>query len=308
MLHSIIIATSYLSLPSCFIHMESIYKEKMAADGCLYLPQFLSDECCNKLIDSYKNTIKYSNEEFLRVKSYKFEKHRFSKFDHVINPLLNVHELPNKTAQFSDLLLEIIEQSELPQTVRKILGENPVLVQTMYFESNKGTERHFDGDLFDSTKKGQVIGCWVALEDVSEEAGSFYYYPKSCFLNDDKEVGLQAKEKYQEYLDCVNKKVANYQENDKAQLYTIYKKGNQLLDESLELAQIKQVTRSYKKGDVVFFNSNLLHGSFRPKFNGKTRHSFSVHFISESQSLVRHAKETIPLNIIKKKNLAIHSN
>lgn len=290
------------------MNMQLSHKEKMAAEGCLYVSQVLSEDFCNKLITSYENTIKSSQDEFLRVKSYKFEKHLFSKFDHVINPLLNVHELPKKNAQFSNLLLEIIEKSQLAQRVKDFLGENPVLVQTMYFESNKGTERHFDGDLFDSNQKGQVIGCWVALEDVNEEAGSFYYYPKSCFLNDEEKVSRQAKEKYQEYLDCVSKKVSNYQENDKTELYTIYKKGNELLDEALKLAGVEKISHNYKKGDVVFFNSNLLHGSFRPKFNGKTRHSFSVHFIAENQSLVRHSKEVIPLNIIKKKNLAIHSN
>ena len=53
----------------------------------------------------------------------------------------------------------------------------------MFFDKSTATIPHIDSWYLDTLPKGDLLGAWIALEDIRSENGSFYVYPGS-HLND----------------------------------------------------------------------------------------------------------------------------
>lgn len=261
--------------------------------GTAFIPNFFSKKTTKALVSDYLGNIRNNQQEFLRVKSLKNEKHLYSKEGIVMNPILNVHNmsLDEASTNFSKNLKDFIANSQIIPLMESLLGCEPLLVQSMYIEGNRGTERHFDSDLFDAAQKNtKMIGCWIALEDIAVDGGGLLYYPESHQLNNADYFSVEVKQLFEEYLSLSNKKILNYQKHDRKDLLSIYRKGNQILETIIEESGIRETTHHYKMGDVVLFDSNILHGTKKGK-SQNTRHSISLHFIPKNADFIRHKKE-----------------
>ena len=80
----------------------------------------------------------------------------------------------------------------------------------MLFDKSTGTTDHADTWYLDTIPKGQMIACWIALENIHKDAGRFFVCPKSHNLEFSKIDSNQVTDHY-EYA----KIICNYLEKEK---------------------------------------------------------------------------------------------
>ncbi len=161
-------------------------------------------------------------------------------------------------------------------TIRKVMKDKQLLLLLSFildkkiipFQSInflKGSEQHAHSDSIHMTTfpKGYMIAAWFALEDISIEQGPISYYPSSHLLpyitNAD-------------YENVSNNILLDGDANKKFEekTATIIKENN--LQKEIFLA---------KKGDMLIWHANLIHGG-EPQLNkALTRKSMVVHFFAE---------------------------
>lgn len=127
---------------------------------------------------------------------------------------------------------------------------------------------------------GYLIAVWIALEDVSMDNGPLFYYPGShklpFLMNSDYNEGATL-------LTLGKKKYADYED---------------ALQEIVEERHFPKETFLAKKGDVLIWHANLVHGGAPIKNNDLTRKSMVIHYyaddvikyheITERPSLLKH--------------------
>lgn len=157
---------------------------------------------------------------------------------------------------------EIACNSRVGDFLRLIFEEDPILMQTLLFENGSQQGVHQDFPYVHTPKPPYLVGVWVALEDVREEAGPLFYYPKSH-----REVRKFAFE--QENLLAVgpDPKVAEYEAYLAAEC------------ESLGLE--KRIFLP-AKGDALVWHSALAHGGMPRLSSSATRRSMVSHYSAES--------------------------
>jgi len=137
-----------------------------------------------------------------------------------------------------------------------LLGEEPIICNTINFERGSGQELHFDTWYMAPPKEAQLIATWAALEDISPEAGALRYVPGS--------------HKIKPYI--FNKSgctVASYEELPQAVDY---------VNEEIERLGLQEETFIANKGDVLIWHAQLLHGGSPVKDPSLTRRSLVTHF------------------------------
>jgi phytanoyl-CoA hydroxylase len=279
---------------------------QFAAEGCLYVPGFFSEAQCRTLKTAYQESIKLSSEPFLRQTTTKYETHNFSEDGFITNPLLNVHLLADTYQPFSERVLQLLASDKLRDLLSQVFKAAPVLVQTMYFESSRGTSLHVDSDFIDSTQEGSMIGCWIPLEDIDEEAGRFCYYPKSFLLKEEGHFDSESTGLFKSYRELCIRSVQNFQSDSKSTLLDNAMKSKKLMAALLKKSNLEIRVDEVKTGDLILFNSLTIHGSMKPKMTGKSRNSLTAHFIPGNTNLLKFQQHIISLNILQQNELLYH--
>jgi phytanoyl-CoA hydroxylase len=162
--------------------------------------------------------------------------------------------------QKSAYLSSIGLNKQLNGIMEMLLGKKIELFQSINFLYGSQQRTHSDFIHMSTFPKGNLIAVWIALEDITNENGPLHYYPGShklpCILNDDYGnegtefmIGNKAYDKYEDEVESVLQKT-----NFKKQIFNA------------------------KKGDVLIWHSNLLHGG-EPVLNLKlTRKSMVFHY------------------------------
>jgi ectoine hydroxylase-related dioxygenase (phytanoyl-CoA dioxygenase family) len=149
------------------------------------------------------------------------------------------------------------------------LFDDPALpCQTLNFLHGSQQDVHQDAIHLSSFPNGYMCGVWVALEDISPEAGPLIVYPKSHKL----EV-LYAK--------TVNiDKLSNYWDQHLTDQYK--QKYLPRLKSDLSLAKIEPIEYTPNIGSVFIWHYNLAHaGSYR-KTPNLTRKSMVSHYFAQN--------------------------
>ena len=75
---------------------------------------------------------------------------------------------------------QILLSEEILSVLQEIgATETYSMWQNMLFDSSTGTIDHFDSWYLDTNPPGNLIGVWVALENIDDANGVFHVYPKS---------------------------------------------------------------------------------------------------------------------------------
>ena len=153
-----------------------------------------------------------------------------------------------------------------PQLVRLLsflLGREVALFQTINFFEGSQQSAHSDSFHMTTEPKGYLIAIWVALEDVVSESGPVFYYPGSHRLP------------YVMSEDFASDESSLFLARDKDERY------ERKIAEVVAEAGIEPVDFLARKGDVLVWHANLLHGGRPIGRSGLTRRSLVAHYFAK---------------------------
>jgi len=163
----------------------------------------------------------------------------------------------------SGLIASVANNKLLKEILSFLLDKEVVPFQTINFLRGSGQRAHSDSVHMTTYPLGYLIAAWVALEDTTYDNGPLFYYPGShklpYLLNNDFNEGetflMLGKKSYVDYEDVIEE--------------LIQKKG---LERKEFLA---------KKGDVLIWHANLVHGGAPIVDNNSTRKSMVIHYYAK---------------------------
>lgn len=228
-------------------------------NGYVVFKSLLSSSQCQDLLSFWEQEVKQFKGYIYRQATSKAEKNLFNDKGFVMNPILNLQSLNVK--HFSRLRAafeqSIIGNIILAKATEILLGEKPRIVQSMYFEGNSATWEHQDSYYLDDEVPGKMVAAWVALEDISPDAGRFFVCPKS-HLADYSDMNIEN----------------NIATNHDAYIQSIV---NLIKEKSFEVRAPR-----LSQGDVLFWNSMTIHGSLDTVDSAMSRSSVTFHAIRSS--------------------------
>jgi ectoine hydroxylase-related dioxygenase (phytanoyl-CoA dioxygenase family) len=163
----------------------------------------------------------------------------------------------------SVILRELGEDKKLCELLNSLLKDDAVLFQSINFITGSEQHTHSDSVHMTTFPLGGLLGVWIALEDIAEDNGPLHYYPGSHQLP--------------YYLNPDYDNVGNsWMIGDKS--YTAYEA---MLAEKIKEQQIQKKIFKAKKGDVLIWHANLMHGGEPHTNKNKTRKSMVLHYYAK---------------------------
>jgi len=163
----------------------------------------------------------------------------------------------------SEIVKNIGNDKKLLEFLSVLIDGQAKLFQSINFINGSQQKTHSDSIHMTTYPLGGLLGVWIALEDVDESNGALHYIPGShklpYFLNSDYDnegstfkIGKKSYKAYEEFLEGKVK----------------------------ELGLKKEVFRA-KKGDLLIWHANILHGGEPHLDKSKTRKSLVYHYFDE---------------------------
>lgn len=185
---------------------------------------------------------------------------------------------------FANRQSEIIKAITLDKRINNILsfilGKEVIPFQTINFITGSEQRTHSDSIHMTTYPLGYLIAIWIALEDIGLEQGPLSYYPGSHTLD---------------YI--LNK---DYDKGGSALKIGDDKHYSSYEDKIAEIAKksgIEKQIFTAKKGDVLIWHANLLHGGEPIKNPTTTRKSMVVHYFAKDVIKYHEISER-PANLI----------
>ncbi len=141
-----------------------------------------------------------------------------------------------------------------------LLGKKVSLFQSLNFIKGSQQRSHSDSIHMTTFPTGNLIAVWIALEDITLENGALHYYPSShklpyIFNEDYNNIGSKYKLGNKTYTDYENK-----------------------IEEVLKNNKLKKEVFLAKKGDLLIWHANLIHGGEPVLNKDSTRKSMVFHY------------------------------
>ena len=163
--------------------------------------------------------------------------------------------------KYSKNVAKLANNSKLNKILKFLYQSKPLPFSTINFIG--GTEQPFHSDYihFGSLPHKYLVGSWFALENTNKFNGALRVVPGSHKLP------------LIDYQDLKLKKPQNILELEKN--YRVYEK---YIKELIKVKKLKFKELYLKKGEVILWAANLLHGGSKVKNKRLTRRSQVVHF------------------------------
>jgi len=165
--------------------------------------------------------------------------------------------------RISPLIRAITYETKLIELLSFLLDTEVVPFQTINFVHGSNQRAHSDSIHMTTYPLGYLIAVWIALEDTNPDNGPLFYYPGSHRLP---------------YL-------LNNDFNEGTTLLTTGKKDYGDYEDRIEaVIREKQLTPSVflaKKGDILIWHANLIHGGLPVKNPALTRKSMVIHYYAK---------------------------
>lgn len=168
---------------------------------------------------------------------------------------------------FANKLSEPIKEATYHPILNKLLGflldKEVVPFQTLNFNYGSGQKAHSDSIHMTTYPLGYLIAAWIALEDIHPDSGPLFYYPGShklpYILNED--FGNVSNR-----FSLGNRLYSDYEE---------------VIQDILEKEKLEPKIFLPKKGDVLVWHANLIHGGMPVVNPSLTRKSMVIHFYAK---------------------------
>jgi phytanoyl-CoA hydroxylase len=230
--------------------------QQYASEGWHVVRKAIPRDLVDSLVIRFQKDAKNFAGDHLRQNT-RVESNNLDSFGFMKTPLLNPHfGKSDKLGGFRDAILDLACSSHLLDALATVtLHPRHVLLQTMMFEQSV-TAPHQDWVYLDSYPSGCLTAAWVALEDISPNATRFFIVPGTQDFDFDKE-----------------------HPHDWTWSSSRYQKA---MIEMLQNRYADQITiPEMRAGDVLFWNSRLIHGSLAGTDPSRSRLSLAVHYIPE---------------------------
>lgn len=163
----------------------------------------------------------------------------------------------------SDAIQAIMYDNTLLKKLKFILGKEVTPYHSIYFDQGSEQAPHSDNIHMSTYPKGFLIAVWVALEDIEEGSGELLYYEGSHKLPylynedyDNNSTGLwidqNANKKYEKKIDDL------------------------IIENHLEAKKLLA-----KKGDILIWHANLIHGGAKVVNTELSRKSLVFHYFAK---------------------------
>jgi len=163
----------------------------------------------------------------------------------------------------SSFIKEISRDKQVLQIMNFIFDKEAVPFQTINFIYGSEQRPHSDSIHMTTEPLGYLAAIWVALEDIKDGSGELVYYPGShklqYVMSEDYDSGNTA-------FKLGEKNYSNYEEKIK----------NVILQNNL-----KEEKFLPKKGDILIWHANLLHGGSPITNPDQTRKSMVIHYLAK---------------------------
>ncbi len=221
-------------------------------EGYVLIRNAVPPRLCQLGIDAFRREALHDRLGFFeRHASGKFERHVYTAAGFMKYPIMNLQDLPvKKYAGFRRAGLNILTHPTLQRAMIALTGEPGRCIHTMYFDGNQTTWAHRDGHYIDSGHDGQMIGVWVAAEDIHPEAGRFFIVPQSHRMAVPGEDGDPNSPGYKE-------RMAEFVRN----------------------GPLDCLAPALRQGDLLMWNSMVIHGSLPTADERYSRRSFTAHYV-----------------------------
>ncbi len=148
--------------------------------------------------------------------------------------------------------------------ILSLLMDKPVdLFQSINFLTGSQQRSHSDSIHMTTFPYGNLIAVWVALEDITDDCGPLHYYPGSQTLPyvHNRDFGNQG---------------TKYRLGDKD--YSAYEDH---IDKIIKQQRLEKKIFKPKKGDLLIWHANLLHGGEPVSNPGSSRKSMVFHYYAQ---------------------------
>jgi ectoine hydroxylase-related dioxygenase (phytanoyl-CoA dioxygenase family) len=171
---------------------------------------------------------------------------------------------------------DILLGTELRDVMRQLSPGNSEFVHWLnhMFDRSTGSIDHIDNWYLDSDPPGQLIGAWIALEDIHPDSGPFRLFPRSHLL-----PGLEDLWKLDH--DAFIKHCAGL------------------------TRQLEAFYAIIKKGTVVFFTPFLLHGAVDQRDPRYSRKSVTGHYLPYGVVRRERFVQTEPIEVRREREIAM---
>jgi phytanoyl-CoA hydroxylase len=219
-------------------------------NGYVVIRNVLPPALLDKMVAAYTSTLLPSTERFYRTMNQMYEKNQFNEHGHVKQAFQDVHSYA-QVPSIKNAALDIYFSDEMQHALREATGfDSHFLTQSMLFDRSAATRPHQDWWYTDSVPSGHITGVWIALEDIHEKSGRFYCQPRTQKL-DSFHAGLPNLT-HEEWLARHRQYLSEHREDLHAP--------------------------AMKKGDIMFFNSGVVHGALEVQDESFSRKSMTGHF------------------------------
>jgi ectoine hydroxylase-related dioxygenase (phytanoyl-CoA dioxygenase family) len=161
----------------------------------------------------------------------------------------------------SDPSKEMACYPQLLALLKLLYGRTPIPFQTLNFSVGSQQRAHSDTIHFSSLPARFMCGVWVALEDITEENGPVFYYPGSQRLT--------------EY------DFSHIRNTADTPSYENYKEYEDFIEKIVEVNKLEKKKFLAKKGDLLIWSSNIIHGGSPVTKEGASRWSQVTHYFFE---------------------------
>ncbi len=231
------------------------FRDWFEREGYVVVRGAIPPRLCQAGIDAFRAEVLGDRLGFFeRHVSGKFERHQYTPAGYMKYPIMNLQDLASRRhAGFRRAGLTVLTHPAIQRVLAELTGEAARCVHTMYFDGNQTTWAHRDGHYIDSGHDGEMIGVWVAAEDIHPDAGRFFILPRSHRMRVPGEEGDPNSAQY------------------KARMADFVRDG-----------PLDCVAPVLRQGDLLMWKSMVIHGSLPTGDERWSRRSFTAHYVPAS--------------------------
>jgi hypothetical protein len=163
----------------------------------------------------------------------------------------------------SELIKKMGKNTLINNILSFLMDKEAILFQSINFIVGSSQRAHSDIVHMTTYPEGYLIAIWIALEDIKEEQGALFYYPGS------------------HKLPYIMNEDYNHGGNFLRLGMNAYKAYEDKVEEIIHEKNLQKKVFEAKKGDVLIWHANLIHGGSPITKPGSTRKSMVFHFFAK---------------------------